>query len=93
MPRMADKIIMFCSVPIFTQVTLRVKLYMQHKQAQIKLLDGKLRTEFVLWVIIQLAFEKPKENKYLKMLKTTDIIQPAVVKPRENFYCKISDLC
>ena len=41
MPRMASKIIMSCMVPIFTQVTLKVMLYMLqlHNHAQIKLLN------------------------------------------------------
>ena len=36
---MASKIIMSCMVPIFTQVTLKVMLYMLHNHAQIKLFN------------------------------------------------------
>ena len=81
-PRMASKIIMSCMVPIFTQVTLKVMLYMLHNHAQIKLLnephddvtdnvfqdDKNYVTEFVPYAIIQLAVEKPKENKYYEVL-------------------------
>ena len=38
-PWMASKIIMSCMVPIFTQVTLKVMLYMLHNHSQIKLFN------------------------------------------------------
>ena len=66
MPRMASKIIMSCMVPIFTRITLKVKLYrlVNHEQINVSnhVSHGKHRMISLNMTIMMLLLKEPPDD-------------------------------